>query len=883
MTRSPQQRPLVLPETLQAQLFGFRRRVWAIKLIEASAGAVLGVVAAFLLTFCLDRVWDTPAQVRFGAFLFAALGCALLPLALHRWVWRQRKLEQLARLLRRAHPRIGDQFLGIIELVNSEAEQARSLALCQAAVEQVARQAAASDFTGAVPRPKHRRLGVAAVGALGVGAGLLVLYPAAAANAWARFLLPWRATPRYTFAMIEHIPEPLIVAHGEPATLTVKLAETTASRPPQAAATIGVQAPVVAPLTDGHYVLELPAQIEAALLDLRVGDFAQRLELRPTLRPELTSVEAEVTLPAYLGRNGTMKVDVRGGALSLVNGSQATVRATATRELAGATLDGKPIPTRGATLTGPAATVQGNRQLAFAWQDQFGLSGKEPFVVAVSGRADEPPSVVCDGLPSRKVVLDTEHLAFKATARDDFGVKRVGIEWRSADPASGKSPAAGERLLAAGGPEQELLELAGTFTAATLGIEPQPIQVRLFVEDYLPGRARIYSPAYLLYILNAEQHAIWLTEQLNQWRRLSLDVRDKELQLFENNKQLRGLAAAELNQPDTRRRIETQAEAERANGRRLTNLVASGEDLVKQAMRNPQFGVGHLEKWAEMLQILKDIAGNRMPSVADLLKQAAQAPAIAANGPPKPAERMAGQVRLSATGQPPGDAKEKPSNAKPVPNVVDIESSQQALKPTDKPQPPSNAQGAPRLGLPNTLLAGGVKASAACPTGQKLDDAVTKQQDLLAEFDKIADELNRVLANLEGSTLVKRLKALARVQNRVAGRLGGPLNESFGAAPPPAGNALQQLFGELASQQARSSQDISHVMDDMQSYFERRRLMKFRVVLDDMLKQDVIGGLRQLGDDLHKENGLSIAQCEFWSDTLDRWAEDLVDPASGGS
>jgi hypothetical protein len=29
--------------------------------------------------------------------------------------------------------------------------------------------------------------------------------------------------------------------------------------------------------------------------------------------------------------------------------------------------------------------------------------------------------------------------------------------------------------------------------------------------------------------------------------------------------------------------------------------------------------------------------------------------------------------------------------------------------------------------------------------------------------------------------------------------------------------------------------------------------------------------------------GLSIAQAEFWSDTLDRWAEDLVDPASGGT
>ena len=42
--------------------------------------------------------------------------------------------------------------------------------------------------------------------------------------------------------------------------------------------------------------------------------------------------------------------------------------------------------------------------------------------------------------------------------------------------------------------------------------------------------------------------------------------------------------------------------------------------------------------------------------------------------------------------------------------------------------------------------------------------------------------------------------------------------------------------------------------------------------------------MRTLGDSgVKKENGLSIAQCDYWSDTLDRWAEDLVDPASSGT
>jgi hypothetical protein len=392
----------------------------------------------------------------------------------------------------------------------------------------------------------------------------------------------------------------------------------------------------------------------------------------------------------------------------------------------------------------------------------------------------------------------------------------------------------------------------------------------------------VYSPTYLLYVLTAEQHAIWLTEQLSKWHRQALDVRDREMQLFETNKQLRQLSADEINRPDTRRRIENQADAERANGRRLSNLVVGGEELVKQAMRNPEFGVGHLEKWAEMLQILKDISANRMPSVADLLKQASQATQLALNAPKSKAP-SAGQVRAAGQGKPPGGSKEQPKK-NDIPSILDIESSQQPPNPKDKEQSQTASSGSSRLGLPTTMLAGGAaKGSDSCPAGQKMDEAVVKQQDLLAEFEKIADELNRVLANLEGSTLVKRLKAASRLQYRVAGRLGDQVADSFGVPATASKKTKSKLLQQLSGQETQSSQDVSNIMDDMQSYFERRRFVQFKAVLDDMVHQDAVGGLRQLGDDLQKENGLSMAQCEYWSDTLDRWAEDLVEPTSGGT
>ena len=197
---------LQLPASLEAQLHEFRRRVWSIKMVEAACGAVFGVMVGFLAMFAVDRVLETPDWVRMALFLGVVTACAIIPLSLHRWVWGQRRLDQLARLLTRRHPHIGDQLLGIIELVRSDSEQARSRVLCQAAIEQVAEAAHKRDFRDAVPSPRHRLwaglMTVPAAAALAI----TVFVPAAASNAWARLLTPWKEIPRYTFAAVTVLP-----------------------------------------------------------------------------------------------------------------------------------------------------------------------------------------------------------------------------------------------------------------------------------------------------------------------------------------------------------------------------------------------------------------------------------------------------------------------------------------------------------------------------------------------------------------------------------------------------------------------------------------------------------------------------------------------------
>jgi len=881
MNSSESKTRLQLPSSLETQLREFRRRVWTIKSLEAIGGAICGVVVGYLAVYLLDRVIDTPAAARLAIFLLALIGCAVAPLYLHKWIWRQRTLDQLARLLSRKYPSLGDQMLGIIELVRSDFEQHRSLALCQAAVSQVAAEAQQRDFRDAVPTPRHRLwIWAAAISALAAIA-LLVIYPAAATNAWSRFLSPWRDVPRYTFASIEKLPERMVVPHGEAVTIPVRLQSDSRWQPEQGKLQVGsAQEAVVSPLKDGGYEFPLSPQIAPADMKLRIGDVIERVRLEPTLRPELASVSAEVKLPDYLQREKTLQKDARGGSVSLVKGSVATFKATASRNLKQATVDEQPAEVNGSAVISSAQPVEESRKLVFQWQDEHGLSGQAPFTVSINARDDEAPSLSSEGLPRQRVVLDSEVLTFQVQALDDFGVKRVGVEWRSIGESGPSNKILGERLLAMGGSESETLELSGTFCAQQLKIEPQSISVRLFAEDYLPGRERVYSPSYTLHVLNAEDHAIWLTEQLSKWHRQSLEVRDRELQLHNTNQQLRLLSAEELDQPENRRQIEAQSAAERANGRRLTSLTTTGEELIRQALRNPEFGVGHLEKWAEMLQILKDIAGNRMPTVADLLKESARSAGMASA--PKSGPKV-GQVRSTAGG--PGNSKPgDPMPPKPpVPSIVDRESSQQPA-PKDAPEEEGSKSkpSSPRLGLPVTTVASpSNKPPGPAPAAQKLDEAVKAQQDLLAEFEKIADELDQLLANLEGSTLVKRLKAASRKQYTIAGKIADHIDGVFGQVAKDKGDT-KQVLAQLSTQETAASQDVSRIMDDLEAYFERRRYQRFKVVLDEMQQEDAVGSLRQLGDDVVKEAGLSIAQCEFWSDTFDRWADNLLDPACSG-
>lgn len=888
---------LVVPDSLRNQLLSFRGRVWFSKLAEAFVLGTVAILLAFLTVYACDRILDTPREARFSIFVASLSVWLVVPWALHRWVWKNRKLEQLARLLRVREPSVGDQLLSVIELADNESEQARSRTLCAAAIKQVAESAKSRDFTQAAPPTRLRSLSTVLAIAGAVTLLLGVLFPTAAGNAWARFATPWKNTPRYTFTAVQPLAPSIVVPHGETAGIDIQLQEETRWRPEAANIQLGKLQPIAATLEGDRYHFELPPQTSNIPLKLAVGDYGQVVTLEPKLRPELVAASAKVQLPSYLERPEAVEMDVRSGTLSAVAGSQAIVTAKASRGLASATINEQAVKVTEDSFTTSTLDLSGDHKLAMSWIDHDGLAGREAFDLTIKPAVDELPSVVAQDLPRQAVVLDSEQINFQALAADDFGIKRIGVSWKGLDSRLVTEVAEGEKTLAAGGPYNSSMQIPATFSAVALGIPAQPIEVRLWVEDYNPAHERVVSPPHILYVLTAEEHAIWITSQLSKWHRESLDVRDKEMQLHETNKRLREMTQDELGDEEMRNELRRQASLEASNGRRLASLSKVGEDLLRQASRNSEIGVGHLDRWAEMLQILNDIGTNRMPSVSELLDKASTEKQLAragSQGTSKPSGPTAGQNRSTPAGGV-GQPQEEPKladNQPKMPSISDMESSMQPNEPGepgDEQKPKKKKGNGSKLTLPNTTLAGPAKSGDAEEQPEEeeqeedstVDKALFEQEELLAEFEKISDELNTLLANLEGSTLVKRLKAASREQNQVAEKIGSRIDTLFGMVSQFEDND-KQMLKDLATVEEQSSQSVSYIMDDMQSYFERRRMNQFKVVLDDMKQSEVLVALQKLGEELPKEHGMSIAQAEYWADTLDRWAEDLVDPASSG-
>ena len=870
-----------LPDRMRSKLESFQRRVWMVKLAEGILAAFFGLLVSYLLVFILDRFIDTSAVVRGAILLIGSLGLGLwFPLVCHKWVWKSRRLEQVARLLKYKFPRLGDHMLGIIELVNNPHEHNRSEQLCRAALAQVDEETKDKNFDNAVPRPKHKRWALIA----GIPAAIvilaLLLVPAAGFNAFARWLMPWKHTERYTFAQMKPLPEKIVVPHAEKSTFKTELSDSTRWSPKKGKAKIdGVG--LFAENNEGKFEFTLPPISNPSKLKVYVGDARHKIEIDPQPRPEITSIQADIELPAYLQRSQNLNRDVRGGSVTIVEGAKVAFKANASRDIVSATVDGKSIQTKGQWISTKHQGYPESKVLQFNWRDSLDLTPKTPLNLKVRVEPDAAPLLTCTKITKEQVVLEKDVLVFNVIAEDDFGVKTIGMEWKGV-PQEGDihKPIVGSKVVSAGSPEATELEVVATFSPTRENVKPQVIELRLFTTDYLPNREKTYSPTYRLYVLSEEEHAIWLTRRLDKWFKQSLETYEAEQRLFKDNVRIRNLPKSELDTKKVREQIRKQAALEAMQARRLDALTQLGEAIAKEATRNDQFNVATLEKLAEMLQALKDISGKRMPSISDLLKKAANAKSAGAGTPANP-QKTPPNINASKGESAKGKGKGKSSK---LPSINMQESSMDSKKKGDeKKGDEKESKGKGKFTLPSVTLKDNSpdkpQEGGDSPAQEQMEEVVDEHEKLLAEFQKVAEELKKILNNLEGSTFVKRLKAMSRRQTEIAQDLNDTSLGSFGESLGDVKPASKKRFNLLSKRQDKHSTTTTHIQDDLEAYANRVNEGKFKTVLSEMKKEDVIKQLKDVSAKIvSNESGGSIAHSEFLADTLDRWAEQLVGP-----
>ena len=261
------------------------------------------------------------------------------PYWIHRWVFGHRRQDQLARLIARKFPRLGDRLLGVVELQDqNESEDSLSPELREAAMKTVASEAKGRNFEKALPDSRHRGWSLAVLATFALAGSALVLVPKAGVNAFKRWLMPLSDTPRYTFTKLEGLIDELVVPYGEPFEVALSLGTDSDQRPTTGTARYGIQEAITANLQpDDRYVFAFPGQQAQDIVTIQIGDARHSIKVIPTLRPTIEAVTADIAYPEYLQLT-PKRIDLCAGALSVVEGSGVTLEAYTSRELDDATL-----------------------------------------------------------------------------------------------------------------------------------------------------------------------------------------------------------------------------------------------------------------------------------------------------------------------------------------------------------------------------------------------------------------------------------------------------------------------------------------------------------------------------------------------------------------
>lgn len=833
-----------IPEELKNQISEFQEKLWKVKITEAVLAGIFGLIISFLIVFIIDRFVATPPLARLGILLAGtSLFAVFAPLMICRWVYGHRREGQLARLIAKKYPQLGDRLLGVVELQDQqESRKSLSPELREAAMAHVTQQAGKKDMSEALPISHYKKL------AVGVGlCALLVVVgfyiaPKAGTNALKRWFLPLSDTDRYTFTQLNlsGISDPYIVPYDEPFVLEIPLKENSDERPDAARARYGLQSWLETPLSEnGTYLFEFTGQQASDTLTLRAGDAIHKIRIEPEIRPELTDLEAQVELPSYLELEPRL-YDLRSGSVTVLSGSKVTLNGSFSRNLAKAngSVTALPsdapitLPPPGENITTPAKlpelpepyalklSVDDDKiithaievdthdlEIPITWTDVKGLDSPAAFQLKIRSARDEAPLSYLQGIDRQVAILANQTLEFEVVGEDDFGLKELGLIWQGEfTKPSAEEPAKGSLVLKTGAPDLTRLNEMAVFSPKTHEITPQRLVLAAYTQDYLPGRPKVLSEPIVIYILTPDEHAQMLKKKFDRLIGELEDAARREQNNLDINRRLDQKNKPEdLQKENAKKELAAQEDAEDRNAEKLKELAKKMEELFKEAARNETIDQDTMKKMSDTMQNMKELGEQDLPEIEQKLQDS--------------------------------------QNEKSTP-----EKSKKDLK-----------------------------------------EAIEKQKEALKKMQETIQQANKANENFEASTFVNRLKRAASDESAISGRLISAMTGDtpiLGSTPntDSIDPAHERLLKKLGSQQKSTTSDVRWIQEDLGRFYTRTQKEIHKELFQAMKESQIDIKLEDLQRRI-AENGhafISANQSKELSKQLSEWAKKLEGDKSGG-
>jgi hypothetical protein len=509
---------------------------------------------------------------------------------------------------------LGDRLQGAVELASDENTGALiSEELRAAALNQVADASQKYDFAKAVDKSRSAKFAICLIFAALLFAALAKFANPALINSISRFFNPFGSGKRFTFTVLENLPERLIVPISEPFSVKILLDNSSLSRPKTAKAFLAAET-VSANLDKNSFLFSFAGISEPHAMFIKAGDCRASIEVIPKYRPSIKNLKAVITPPPYIG--GTIEEEIKGNSFRVLSGASVSISGEYSSELSSVSVKNNladiPSSFSGASFKSAADSKFSNGgKLVIAAADINGLEQIPATSLGIEPTQDNPAWTEISDCPQGTAILKDEILEMTVHAVDDYGLSLLAMEIAVFHKEKREVEKI-QRFEIEKFKEKSLSSKSEYFfSPSSLKIEQgRLVRLRSAASDRCPQNQETFSSEKYIYVLTDEQHFKLVMEKLKNLSAKIQELRNNEKDLLDKNNALLKFDEQTLKNEDNRKKLSKQLEEEKANMRKALELCEKGAEALKEAMRNNSFSPELMKKWTELFSKLSDIANN---------------------------------------------------------------------------------------------------------------------------------------------------------------------------------------------------------------------------------------------------------------------------------